>query len=480
MLCGYLVLFGAAVCAAQQDPLTIRIESGRIVVPVAWSGQVTCEVHIHSSDVCGWDAEWIPAHILEEKNATPFSLGILSADKFRLIEDGNQKQIENFHLATAQDIEVWLDNLGAHTEEALGPRGIWSTSDQAPEVIKSARSSHIFLISYSPSGSPQGSCHSVTIKAPHASMLVYNKEYCIPLSPTSDSLQGATEGKKLASYLSSGKQGSIHPLVQSTAFYEAPGKARVNIDIELPFKEVGPKSWKDGTLASALLIMAYTKSGQVAGRLSEQVQEDAMFEKFSMLEPLKEAAETVTSTRYDGQMELAPGEYKLAIAYSHGKDFGLAEVPLTVDDYNGKEFAISSIAVCKRVRASGDVPVAKDFVPLVAGSYQFTPAGDTAFRKGDSLMAYFELYEPTPLMPQQPLHVNYTMRIRNEQTGAVVLQTVENADSWIHHGNTTIPIAVEPVLSKLNLAPSGYRFEIQATDSAGRRTPLRTAEFSIE
>ena len=120
-------------------------------------------------------------------------------------------------------------------------------------------------------------------------------------------------------------------------------------------------------------------------------------------------------------------------------------------------------------------------MPLVAGDYEFTPAGDTVFRKGDSLMAYFELYEPANVQPQQgSLHVKYTMRIRNEQTGAVALETTEVADSWIQPGKSTISVAVEPVLSKLNLAPGKYQFQIQATDSAGRSTPIRIAEFSTE
>jgi hypothetical protein len=293
-------------------------------------------------------------------------------------------------------------------------------------------------------------------------------------------LQGTPEGVKLEAYLTAGKPGSIHPLVQGNAFYEASGNARVDINVDLPFKEVEPKNWHDGTLPSALLIEAYGKDGSVAGRLSEQPPEDTMFANLSGLGNLKEATETVTSTRYEGQMDLPPGEYKLAIAYDYGKDFGIAEVPLSVENDDGSQLAISSIALCKRVRKTGAVPAARDFVPLAAGDYEFTPAGDTVFRKGDSLMAYFELYEPALGQPQQTLHVKYTMRIRNEQTGAVALETVEPADSWIQLGKSTIPVAVEPVLSKLNLAPGKYQFQIQATDSAGRNTPMRSAEFSIE
>jgi hypothetical protein len=414
-----------------------------------------------------------------EEYATPLSAGILSSNQFHLIEDETEQPIKSLHEVAKQDVEVWLDNLGAHKEQAFGPRGIWSTLDLTPESLKGIESLHFFLITYERPASPEGSCHTIHIKAPHESKLIYSEEYCNRPPPASDPLKGSPEGAKLEAYLTAGAPGSIHPLVQGTAFYQEPGKARVEIDIELPFKEVQPKSWHDGTLPPALLIEAFGKDGRVAGHLSEQLPKDAVFASLTALESLKEAAETVTSIRYDGQMDLPPGEYKLAIAYSRGKEFGTAQVPLAVDNYDGSQFAISSIALCKRVRKTGAVPAAREFVPLVAGDYEFTPAGDTVFRKGDSLMAYFELYEKA-LGPQQTFHMNYTMRIRNEKTGAVALESVQNADSWIQAGKSTIPVAVEPVLSKLNLVPGKYQFQIQAMDSAGRSTPTRSAEFSIE
>jgi hypothetical protein len=59
-------------------------------------------------------------------------------------------------------------------------------------------------------------------------------------------------------------------------------------------------------------------------------------------------------TRYDAQLELRPGEYRVRIAVSMGpKKFGITEVPLRIDEYDGKELGISSIALCKRVRKAG-------------------------------------------------------------------------------------------------------------------------------
>lgn len=455
------------------------------MLPVAWYGGVTsCGVEPrYSGSGCWWDDEWGPApvqDIVKGTSFSPFSLGILTAEKFRLFEDGNQEKIEDVHPVAPDDIQVWTDNLGAHTEAAVGPRGTWSTADYTPESLKAARSAHLFLISYSPPASPLGSCHTISLKVPHASQLLYSKEYCNLTAAGPDPLKGTPKGQKLEEFLASGKQGKIHPMLQSTAFYESSEKTRVHIDVEFPFKEVEPHSWKNGALPTALLIAAYGKDGSVAARLSESVPAETMFESFSMFEPLKDAAEVATSTRYDSQIELPPGQYTLAVAYEHGNYFGVVKEPLVIDSFAQNQFTISSIALCKRVRDVGAVPVASEFVPLVAGKYEFTPAGDTVFRKGDSLMAYFELYEPEHGTLRNPLHVSYTMQIANEQTGVVALKTTESADSWIRPGKSTISVAVEPVLSKLKLSPGKYEFEIQASDSAGRSTPQRKSEFTIE
>jgi hypothetical protein len=76
----------------------------------------------------------------------------------------------------------------------------------------------------------------------------------------------------------------------------------------------------------------------------------------------------------------------------------------------------------------------KEFLPPVAGSDEFTSAADTDFRNGDALIAYFELCEPTLGQPHQTSNVKYTIRIENEQTGAVATEGVQIADSWTQSG----------------------------------------------
>ena len=407
----------------------------------------------------------------------PAALGLLSLKELHIFEDGIEQHIDSVGTMS----RVWInlvDNLGSHVEMAWSPVAIWSKSD-LPADTKYIGGGPDYQIAYSPRVSTEGSCHSILITGPHATKLVYRKEYCFVIHPNADPLKGSSDDRKLEGYLAAGKQGSIHPKMQGASFLLGPGKARATVDVEFPLDEVKPKDWKGFTLPTDLLILAYGKDGQIIARHSEMLPGDPHPGSDPRRSLELEQAETFV--RYDAQMELPPGKYKLAFAYSHGPDFGIAEVPLSVDHYDGSQFAISSIALCKRDRKAGEKTIAKDFVPLVAGGEEFTPAADTDFRYGDTLMAYFELYEPSTGQPQQgAFHASYTMRIRNEQNGTVALEQVKSADSWIQPGKTTIPIAEKLVLSQLHLAPGKYQMEIQATDSAGSSMPLRTAEFWID
>jgi hypothetical protein len=463
--------------------VTIHVESGLVLVQVRWGDYIECK-KTRNKDLlkCSWDGavnDHVPRDaLLKNELQGPVHLGMLSLKEFRIFEDGKEQHIGSVERVFPWSV-VFVDNLGSHVEGSQVSTGIWSTSDH-PADAKWSGGGEFYQFAYLPSDSTEGKCHSVRIAGPHESKLLYRREYCFVQHSTADLLKGSPEDTKLEGYLAAGRQGSIHPKLQASSFYAEPGKARVDVDVELSFDEVKPKSLKGWSFPVAVLILAYGEDGRVVARHSELEPADK-----DQLRPtdgsMDAASASFTFVRYDAQLELPPGNYKLAFAYSHGPDFGIAEVPLTVDKYDGSQFAISSIALCKRVRKAGEKPIAKDFVPLVAGGEEFTPAGDTDFRNGDTLMAYFELYEPTSMQPQQDaFHVSYTMRIRNEQTGAVAFERVRNAGSWIQPGKSTIPIAEKLALSQLHLAPGKYRFEIQATDSAGESAPLRTAEFWID
>jgi hypothetical protein len=256
-------------------------------------------------------------------------------------------------------------------------------------------------------------------------------------------------------------------------------------------------------------------------------------------------AEQHLPARYETQISLPTGEYELKVILSDGGKFGRAEVPLFIDRYDGKQLAISSVMLCKRYRDAHVAAVeraaanfAPQYVPLVSKGIEFTPTGDTRFKKGEPLIPYFEVYEPLipyfevyePLLaagsgqspgmpasagmtseragatmpagmttegaagatpegmtipgngggnPSTTLKVEAHIRILDAKTGKVVKDFPPvDATPYMNPGSTTIPIARE--ISFEQLPKGAYRLEVQATDSAGRTTAVRTADFTVE
>jgi len=193
----------------------------------------------------------------------------------------------------------------------------------------------------------------------------------------------------------------------------------------------------------------------------------------------------VIPNRYETQIELAPGEYNLQVVLSDGSKFGRVQERLVIDAYDGKRLAISSVMLCKRFRDAAGIAkehtkqdFAPQYIPLVSNGLQFTPAGDTRFRKGEPLFGYFEVYEPS-LGKGPGTQVQTRLRITNVQSGELKVDTsFRDAASWIQPGNSVIPISEQVAIDKL---PKGsYRLEVQATDSAGATTSWRAANFTVE
>ena len=490
MLFGVMAFVASRTSNAQDPSLTIRVESRRVLVPVRWGHvPIVCvgsDRNDTNKDRCSWDGEvFYRSHRSVVDKDSPFSLGLIPPASIRLFEDGKQQRIESIERVVSGDDGVRQDNLGVHREWAELPLGKWSTSDQSVDMLRSFSPADYLLLAYSPPASSVGSCHHIEVKATrHNATLVYRHEYCNVYHSSSDPLHATVQAKTLEQYIASRIEGGVHPRARTVYFYIGSERSRVETDIEFPLDEVRPTKWSEWALPFDLLIAAQAKDGTLVAQRSDSWQlPDPLLQPQSV----DEAAAKQTPTRYAAQMDLPPGEYRISIAVSHGPKFGTTEVPLTIDDYDGKELGISSIVLCKRVRKAGDKPVASGFVPLVSNGYEFTPAADTVFHKSESPMVYFELYESNPSTPQPnsivPAHtahssMQFQVRVTNAATGRVEMKTEMNASQWTQPGKPTIPIALKPQLDKL--APGKYRLEVQAFDSAGRRTVWRAAEFSIE
>jgi hypothetical protein len=114
-----------------------------------------------------------------------------------------------------------------------------------------------------------------------------------------------------------------------------------------------------------------------------------------------------------------------------GRFLGGWKLP-SVEGHEGKELAISPISLCKQIvdisgylpRRAHDTPDTAgiqrfaDYQPLLSNEIEFKPTADTRFKKGQTLYAYFEIFEP--LLEKQPSeNVHVQIRIVDAKTGKV-------------------------------------------------------------
>jgi hypothetical protein len=190
-------------------------------------------------------------------------------------------------------------------------------------------------------------------------------------------------------------------------------------------------------------------------------------------------------TRYETQIDVAPGEYTLQIVLSDGWNVGRAEMPLTVESSDGHQLTLSSIALCKRLRdahvaaeEATDANFAPQYTPLVSKGIEFAPAADARFQKGEPMFAYFEVYEPL-LIKNPTTSVQIEMNVLDAGTGKVagVLAPV-SAAPYVQPGSSTLCIA--RTIPASHLPKGAYTLQVRATDSAGSSTPWRVANFSVD
>jgi len=197
-------------------------------------------------------------------------------------------------------------------------------------------------------------------------------------------------------------------------------------------------------------------------------------------------------TRYETQLSLPSGEYNIRVVLSDGTNFGRAEIPLTVDDYNRNELAMSGVSLCKQVSDAYDysprhaprlpgswtTKLPGSYVPLISNDIEFKPTADTRFKKDDSLYTYFEVHEPL-LATEPSTTVDFRVRIVDVKTGEVRSDsTPVSATPYMKAGSPVIPIGRRTNIS--NLPKGSYRLDVQATDSAGKTTPWRSVNFTVE
>lgn len=497
LLLGWAIFCASPFVPAQDTPdsFSIRVEANQVLIPT----------YVFYKDRMGElsPTEW---GCILRSNASYFKLPPdqaytstdcdealmhdLTAKDFHISEDGVEQKIQRVAFEPKPTVDA-RDNFGFHIEHSETPLGKWSTAEM-PQGYGSSFVLHLYRIAYVPPRSENGSCHQVSVKVGRKDASVYARsQYCTVVNSPDDPLNGTVFGNKLDGYATSEKEAKIALSLQAAFLDTNTNAARVDLTLEFPWHSL-KREWSEGSLYATIgvLGLVYRKDGTLAKRFSDfgccaSDEPNFLSTNGRHHDAYPEMDITYIPTRYETQIDLPPGEYNLRLILSDGSKFGRAEVPLNIETYDGNHLAISSLVLCKRFRnaavaaqEAAAVTLAPQYVPLVSKGVQFTPTGDTTFRKGEPLFAYFEVYEPL-LTATPAATVQTRLKLTDAKTGEVKADTgLRSAADWIQPGKAVIPIPEQIAVDKL---PKGsYRLEVQATDSAGMSTVWRAANFTVE
>jgi len=481
-----LLVSFAALCPwvpviSAQDP--IRVESHQVLVPAE-----VFDKHLYTQMENSNSFELPSAPDPRLRDA--IAVRNLVARDFHLFEDGTGQRIQNVTLEHPA-ISIVRDNFGSHFEIMGSGGGRWADPDQPTTVLADWVLLPRYVISYIPPPSLEGSCHQIKVKMTRNNLFVWSRsEYCNTQHSAFDPLKGTEFGKQLEDDLSSAESGKIDLTLQAVPFYTYADAARVYIKLEFPWKSLKYEVKHETLYASiGALLMVYNKDGTLAARFSDFACCDNDEDTKSSAKPQSSRAHSPQNTsqipdRYETQFDLPPGEYDVRAVLSDGENFGRQQVPLAVDSFDTKQLAISEIALSRRFRkVSPESPTetnraAGGYLPLVSKGVEITPTADTRFKTGEPLYAYFEVYEPQ-LAAKSAITVEAHLRVVDAKTGNLKmnLQAV-NVAPYIKAGSLVIPIARG--INLRNLSYGAYQLEIRASNSMGKSTPWRAANFSIE
>jgi hypothetical protein len=416
----------------------------------------------------------------------------LAAKDFHVFEDGIEQQIQS----VAVDLpRVWdvRDNVSHHLESACTPRGIWASPDLPPQIYSGSGLwlMHVYLISYvPPPASPVRPCHRIKVKVDRRRATVYaREEYCNTKNELYDAVDGTKLGKQMDDYADSARKGKFFVSVQASSFFGDSAANRVDVSAEFPSKALS-REWNDNKLSATIAVLGivYNSDKALAARFSDIACHPSILgDAYRGPLPLPEGDRNnyefqVIPGHYETQLDLPPGNYDLKLVVTDGRKFGRVEAPLRVESFDQDSLAISGIILCKRYFRAPEASVqqerAPQYVPLVANGVEFTPAGNTRFKKSDGLLSYFEIREPL-LAGTEAVKLQFQMRVRDAKTGELKSETdLLPVESAIRPENSVFPVAKKILLDKL--LPGSYRLEVQASNSVGERTVWRAAFFGVE
>jgi len=335
-----------------------------------------------------------------------------------------------------------------------------------------------YLVGYTPAESPENSCHTLKVKVDRGGTVVRSRSgYCNVRTP--DLLAGKPQERELENRAKGSQPGNVNAVLAAPFFYTSANTARVNLAMEIPSDKIKFEKQKGKQHAAInVLGIASTPDGSVAARFSDTVNLD--FDDKKEVEDFQKRP-----FNYENQFDIASGQYTLKVAFSSGgESFGKIETPLNIDPYDAKQFGLSALALSKEMKRVSDTSgldsmLLEDRTPLVTGGVQIVPTADTRFKKGEPAAIYVEVYEPLMLASATPPKVDLLLNFIDRKSGeSKISAAYDKTQPFMHPGSPVIPVGVRVPLDKLG--PGSYRVEIKAVDSAGRSSPVRSAEFEVD
>jgi hypothetical protein len=481
MLLSYATLCMTAPATIAQEP--IRVQASEVLVPVFVVDEGRFRRLLRSQilgqAILAGDAALVD-HLVEGT-----VIRDLAPADFQVFEDGKEQAVESVVYERSLYWDV-RDNVGHHTEYVGPGGGKWSTAEWPSGFAADLDPPH-YLIAYAPPESADGSCHQIKVNVNRQGALIASRsEYCDTSHFPSDPLKGTGLGAQLESDLAVPKNNNIDISLLAIPFHSSSDTARVHIAIDWPWQSLRGKARPKGVLG-----MVFRRDGSFVTRFSDVADRYGVpdSERVQWRPQRGDRPQiNLIENRYDGQLELPPGDYEFRVALGDGTRFGRAEVPITVDSYDERALSISPVSLCKQIsdvsanarRLSGawTAKLPGGYVPLVSNETEFKPTSNTRFKAREKLHIYFEIYEPFREGNPQAT-IDFQVRIVDLKTGEVKSDTQPiSATPYLKAGNPIVSIGRGIDISKL---PKGsYRLDVRVTDSTGNGTDWRSVNFTIE
>jgi hypothetical protein len=511
-LVGVLLCSSAPVVAQTGTARTIRVETKEVLVPVVVVDKQRLEDLQHMKRSIFWQrVNRGDFHFLES-----LTIRGLSANEFTVVQDGEKQKIESVTPEEQKQSPIITDNLGNYREFVGVGGGSWAI----PLWEDSSAGKNIFEppalpgydVAYTPSSYSDGACYKIKVTVDRPDVLVFSRnEYCNASRNGADPLRGTTLGKQIESDLQKNRSNALMFDVAAIPLIASDGAARMRIVLNYASDTIiehcgsAPQSIAIvGTFvgSNARYILSFSDEAVRAGDLYLTVVAPVIRKlmRFGNGRCL-----FLAPFRYETEVEIPPGEYRLQIGFMDGKKFGRGEVLLTVPNYSRKQLSISGIALARRFRdlrteppespstvaprgfheipmKPTDSPIAlpQNYGRLVSDGAEIAPTANTRFLRSDPFCYFFQIYEPptSTSQPQQP-KVEAQLRIVDATTGHVARQVKPiDAARDAQLGDPLIPIGGR--LDITNLPPGAYELQAKATDSTGASTDWRSVAFSVE